>query len=154
MPLDAYRAYRTLGLEPGATQEDIKSAYRDLAQVWHPDRFPAGSRLYQKAERNLKRINEAYALLKDYQPPEQPAPRRMRESISAILGLGDLRESGPFRAPGVLFRRSIKVLGLDLKTETRRSRHAWWVIGVLLLIGITAVALVFWRRGLPSSLLP
>src|SRR5687768_1412504 len=100
MPLDAHRAFRVLGLEPGAKPEDVKTAYRDLAQVWHPDRFPLGSRLRDKAERNLKRINEAYALLRDYQPPAQPAPRRMRESISAILGLGDLRESGAFQAPG------------------------------------------------------
>src|SRR5260370_2353790 len=134
MPLDAYRAYRTLGLEPGATLEDIKSAYRDLAQVWHPDRFPAGSRLHTKAERNLKRINQAYALLKDYQPPANPAPRRMRDSISAILGMGDLRESGALRAPGALFRRSIRVLGLDQMVEASSSKRRWWVVGALVLI--------------------
>jgi len=68
MPLDASRAYRTLGIGPGASSEDIKSAYHDLAQVWHPDRFPRGSRLHDKAEWNLKRINEAYALLKGHRP--------------------------------------------------------------------------------------
>ena len=138
MTPDPQRAYRILGLEPGATLEDIKNAYRDLAQVWHPDRFPPGSRLYGKAERNLKRINEAYGLLKDYQPPANPAPRRVRDSISAILGMGDLRESGGFRSPGPLLRRSIRILGLDLVADTRRPSRARWVIGILLVMGVAA----------------
>ena len=35
-------AYQTLGIAPGATVEEIKSAYRALARQWHPDRFPEG----------------------------------------------------------------------------------------------------------------
>jgi hypothetical protein len=36
--------------------------YRDLAKVWHPDRFDGGdARLKQKAEAQLKAINDAYA---------------------------------------------------------------------------------------------
>jgi hypothetical protein len=31
------RCYRVLGLEPGASLEEVKSAYRDLVNVWHPD---------------------------------------------------------------------------------------------------------------------
>ena len=138
MTPDPQRAYRILGLEPGATLEDIKNAYRDLAQVWHPDRFSPGSRLHAKAERNLKRINEAYGLLKDYQPPAGPAPRRVRDSISAILGMGDLRESGALRSPGPLLRRSIRILGLDQVADPRRPSRARWVIGTFLLIGVAA----------------
>ncbi|MDP3773591.1 MAG: J domain-containing protein [Gemmatimonadales bacterium] len=58
--MEPRRAYRVLGLLPGKSPEEVKRAYRDLAQVWHPDRFPADSRLAKKAENNLKRINEAY----------------------------------------------------------------------------------------------
>ena len=140
MPLDPHRAYRVLGVEAGATLEDVKSAFRDLAQVWHPDRFPIGSRLRDKAERNLKRITEAYALLKDYQPPPHPAPRRMRDSLSAILDIGDLRDSAAFRAPGPVLRRSIRILGLDQMVDSRPRRRVWWV-----LIAAVAVALVLWR---------
>ena len=52
-----------LALRPGATPSEIKEAYRDLVKVWHPDRFGNDVRLRQKAERQLKLINEAYRIL-------------------------------------------------------------------------------------------
>ena len=52
-----------LGLEAGATAQEIKTAYRDLAKVWHPDRFAHDPRLQQKAQERLKEINEAYRSL-------------------------------------------------------------------------------------------
>lgn len=67
----------TLDLEPGASAEEIKAAWRDLAQVWHPDRFGANERLRRKAEESLKRINEAYAGLSAAStstPSSQPEP--------------------------------------------------------------------------------
>jgi curved DNA-binding protein CbpA len=63
------QALETLDLDPGATPIEIKQAYRDLAKVWHPDRFPEDdSRLRKKAEEKLKEINEAYEILKGYNP--------------------------------------------------------------------------------------
>lgn len=52
-----------LGLAPGASAQDIKAAYRDLAKVWHPDRFAHDPRLQQKAQEQLKGINDAYQRL-------------------------------------------------------------------------------------------
>lgn len=52
-----------LGLKPGASAQEIKAAYRDLAKVWHPDRFAHDPRLQQKAQNKLKEINEAYEAL-------------------------------------------------------------------------------------------
>ena len=46
--LSAY--YRALDLEPGVSMDQVKVAWRDLAQVWHPDRFPNNERLKAKAE--------------------------------------------------------------------------------------------------------
>lgn len=60
--------YQILEIETGASQDDIKQAYKDLAKVWHPDRFSDSPRLKQKAEEKLKRINAAYEFLKSYQP--------------------------------------------------------------------------------------
>jgi hypothetical protein len=57
--LSAY--YRVLDLEPGASVDQVKTAWRDLAQVWHPDRFANNERLKAKAEEQLKQINEAYS---------------------------------------------------------------------------------------------
>ena len=62
---------RVLGLAPGASAQEIKAAYRDLAKVWHPDRFAHDPRLQQKAQEQLKEINEAYGRLAsgDFAPP-------------------------------------------------------------------------------------
>ncbi|HEX7174606.1 MAG TPA: J domain-containing protein, partial [Pyrinomonadaceae bacterium] len=49
-----------LGLKPDASEQELKNAYRDLAKVWHPDRFAHDPRLQQKAQEKLKEINEAY----------------------------------------------------------------------------------------------
>ena len=61
---DLSDAYRALELEPGASAAEIREAWRDLATVWHPDRFPDNERLRRKAEERLKRINLAYERLR------------------------------------------------------------------------------------------
>ncbi len=57
------RCLELLGMKPGASAQEIKAAYRDLAKVWHPDRFAHDPRLQQKAQDKLKEINEAYEAL-------------------------------------------------------------------------------------------
>lgn len=57
------RCLELLGLRPGASVQEIKAAYRDMAKVWHPDRFAQDPRLQEKAQNKLKEINEAYETL-------------------------------------------------------------------------------------------
>ena len=62
--------YRVLGLQNGATKEEIKQAYRDLVKVWHPDRFSADDeRLRRMAEAKLKEINEAHGFITAHGAP-------------------------------------------------------------------------------------
>lgn len=68
-----HQYYEILGLRPGATQADVKQAYRTLAKTWHPDRFSHDPILKRQAEEKLKTINEAYRQLKDYQPDRRSA---------------------------------------------------------------------------------
>ena len=54
--------YEVLGLQNGATKNEVQQAYRDLVKVWHPDRFSADDeRLRRKAEAKLRELNEAFA---------------------------------------------------------------------------------------------
>jgi molecular chaperone DnaJ len=55
--------YEILGVERGATEQQIKSAYRKLALKFHPDRNPGD----KKAEEAFKEAAEAYAILADGQ---------------------------------------------------------------------------------------
>src|SRR5215217_6626870 len=53
--------YNVLGVERGASDDDIKKAYRKLAMTHHPDRN-GGSRV---AEEKVKALTEAYDVLRD-----------------------------------------------------------------------------------------
>lgn len=54
------RCLEILELEGEPRPADIRQAYKDLVNVWHPDRFLHNPRLRAKAERKLKDINTAY----------------------------------------------------------------------------------------------
>jgi uncharacterized protein YecT (DUF1311 family) len=60
-----------LEVSENATLAEIRTAYRDLAKVWHPDRFGSNDdRLRKKAENRLKAINDAYDYLRMHLPSE------------------------------------------------------------------------------------
>lgn len=60
--MDANRAYSLLGLREGASEDDIKSAYRTLAKRYDPDQYEAGP-LREEAQAKMNEINEAFDTL-------------------------------------------------------------------------------------------
>jgi len=59
--------YEILGIKKGATDQEIKSAYRKLALKWHPDKHKGE----KDAEEKFKEINQAYEVLSDKQKRQQ-----------------------------------------------------------------------------------
>jgi hypothetical protein len=70
------KAYEVLGVKPGVSMKELKAAHRDLAKVWHPDRFQHDPRLQQKAQEKLKEINEAYDQISSGKVPKPANPSR------------------------------------------------------------------------------
>lgn len=58
--------YKTLGVEPDASADDIRKAYRKLARKYHPDRNKESG-----SEDRFKEIGEAYEVLKDAEKRKQ-----------------------------------------------------------------------------------
>jgi curved DNA-binding protein CbpA len=69
------RNHELLGVVPGASEDEIKEAYREMVQVWHPDRFAHDAKLQKKAQAKLQEINRAFHELS--KPPaaaQEPPP--------------------------------------------------------------------------------
>lgn len=68
--------YKVLGLSPGATQEEIKKAYRRKTKEYHPDTHPDDP----NATKKMTEINEAYDMLMN---PDKYASRRAQRQESS-----------------------------------------------------------------------
>jgi hypothetical protein len=69
--LRAAADYRMLGLRPDAALEQVEAAWRELARRADPKRFPEGSDEEKRAADILKRINGAYARIREYVNPTE-----------------------------------------------------------------------------------
>ncbi|MEJ1937833.1 DnaJ domain-containing protein, partial [Nostoc sp. NIES-2111] len=87
LQLDINHAYEILGLKPGASQVEVKQAYRKLVKTWHPDRF-VDQQQKQQAEAKIKQINAAYNTVKsvtptvEKSPSSPPPPRKQPAKVS------------------------------------------------------------------------
>ena len=58
--------YRILEVDPSASPEAVKNAYRELLKVWHPDRFPNDPSFQGRANEKTKQLNQAYQTISAY----------------------------------------------------------------------------------------
>lgn len=80
--------YRVLGIQEGASQEEIKKAYRKKAKEFHPDLHPNDPTVTQK----MSEVNEAYDMLMN---PEKYAKQRQSQQ-SRGQGYGQYGGFGGF----------------------------------------------------------
>lgn len=85
--------YEILGLKKGATDAEIKSAYRKMALQWHPDRNQDKK---AAAEKEFKEINEAYQILSDPQK-KQTYDQFGHAAFDPASGMGGNPFGGGFR---------------------------------------------------------
>lgn len=79
-------AYAELGLNRGASDADLKAAWRRLVARWHPDRNPRPD-----AEQRMQRINQAYWALREARAGQERAEEAASDTTA------DKRESAAGR---------------------------------------------------------
>jgi len=92
--------YEILGVHPDASAHAIKSAYRRLAKIHHPDRNPQDP---VRAQKKIQLVNEAYAVLSKPDKRWEYDNRRTRgedRRVSREEYAGDERRSGQERRAG------------------------------------------------------
>jgi len=92
--------YETLGVPPTASSEDIRRAYRRLAQRFHPDRHlqsPASEAA--NASRRMRDINQAWSVLSD-------TGARQHYDLELALARVKAARNGPSQRPAPAPRRA------------------------------------------------
>ncbi len=89
--------YATLGLDPGASADEVKKAYRKLARKYHPDVSKEAG-----AEARFKEVAEAYEVLKD--PEKRAAYDALRQDLARRRAAGQGASPPPDWDAGFEFR--------------------------------------------------
>ncbi|UCF73304.1 MAG: DnaJ domain-containing protein [Deltaproteobacteria bacterium] len=85
--MDIKRFFEILELDRNASLDEAKQAYKDMVNIWHPDRFSNNPRLKRKAEEKLKEANLAYEMVRSFltspkeaRPGQEKAPKSQAEA--------------------------------------------------------------------------
>lgn len=77
------RYYEILGVNPNASSEEVRRAYRRLALDYHPDRQAGATDAVKRlAGEKFIEVNEAYEVLSDHAKREQNDRSRVREDVT------------------------------------------------------------------------
>jgi DnaJ-class molecular chaperone len=99
--------YETLGVAPGASQDDIRKAYRKAAKETHPDLNPGNP----EAEKRFKEVNAAYDIIGD------EAKRKRYDA-------GEIDETGAERQPERHFYREYAEADPNMRYRRRAEAAA------------------------------
>ncbi|MEM7594171.1 MAG: DnaJ domain-containing protein [Cyanobacteria bacterium P01_A01_bin.83] len=92
---DISQWYGVLGVSPTASPKTIKEAYRELAQLWHPDRYVDDPELKARAESEIKEINQAYSEIKAHLSAKVNAPDTVVASKTKVHSIINKVQSTP-----------------------------------------------------------
>ncbi|KAJ9267350.1 hypothetical protein DTO195F2_583 [Paecilomyces variotii] len=160
--------YKVLGVEPTATQQQIRDAYKRASLKHHPDRVPANSPERPARTRKFQDINDAYYTLSDpkrrreydevrkheeYESPDEDVPRGGAGGFPwSTFGFGGSQESRDERDSeqfGSVFEEMLREEGLADEEEgrTKPTTRFWSIVG-----GVSGGALGFIIANVPGAL--
>ena len=152
----------TLGLGPDATPAEATQAYHDLMMVWHPDRFPANSRLQRLAQERAKQINLAYDKLKAHwndpltsESSSDSGPRQYqpRETRAGERSAPHEKGTSPSTRPVALGILAFAVFGIGCFAFSMLAGFEppfWPTFVAALFFGIAVLSIAKVRKNVPE----
>ncbi len=110
--------YEVLGVPHGASDDEIKKAYRELARKYHPDNY-ANNPLADLAQEKMKEINEAYDAL------TKGGAQSSASGSSAAQGRASSAGSAQYNEIRVLIRNG-NLAAAEAKLGAISARSAEW----------------------------
>lgn len=129
-------AAAVLGVEAGSSAAEVRAAYRELAQMLHPDKYGDSKRLRARAEQQMRAVNEARDVL-------------LGKAAAAGASRARARAAAPTEPEDIAFEataraRAAEVARLAVAAQLRtlvERRH-----GVVTLLGISLLAALVCSR--------
>ena len=129
-------AAAVLGVEAGSSAAEVRAAYRELAQMLHPDKYGDNKRLRARAEQQMRAVNEARDVL-------------LGKAAAAGAARARARAAAPTEPEDIAFEataraRAAEVARLAVAAQLRtlvERRH-----GVVTLLGISLLAALVCSR--------
>ena len=104
--------YKLLDVDSDCTSAELKKAHKELAQVWHPDRFGTNEALQEKALKKIQEINSAYDQIKEYRSLKSKAgvKKGHQQSDTSETYAMEGRDSAQLTAPLIPVKYRILML--------------------------------------------
>lgn len=134
--MNRLEALHILGLGDDATADEIKTAYKESAQILHPDKFATNKKLQDRATEQFKNLQEAYSYLTSGRGSKGTAAGASGRASAAHEGS---RANIEARLAGIAAARAQLVAHRDEVYDERRNGFIMIVVGAI-------VALITVRR--------
>ena len=135
--MNRIEALRILGLDADATLDDVKTAYKEMAQILHPDRFGSKKKLQERATEQFKILQEAYDFLTKDSFCKTPVQGGSQASSRHAYQYSP-HSQYEARLAGIAAARTQLIAQRDLVHDERRN--------ALIIGGVGAVVALFFRR--------
>ena len=142
-------AYRVLGLEAGASMEQVEEAFADLQAVWDPARFEDNAELRGKAERKRAQIASAADLLRR---AAAGTPQESRQDLYKAIYSGSPRRRDEPQKPRRDEGGKPSLLSDTFSSERHQSQFPvpLWAIGAGL-FALVIVIIFLMAPGEPAA---
>lgn len=112
--------YQVLGVDPSASDDEIKRAYRELARKYHPDNYQ-NNPLADLAEEKMKEINAAYESI----TKERASGTHSAGGQSGYANSGSRQSSSGYQSGGTVYQQARQAINLgDLGRAEQLLRNA------------------------------